>query len=104
VSIQNCLVSGLYLLSGILNTRKNNILETGYFSSSGEGREPSALLGPLQRANLNHWTIHVEVEATLQLMVSQSVCQVNVKPALGLVTRYYFLSESCCLVSVGRPL
>jgi hypothetical protein len=22
----------------------------------------------------------------------------------GLVTRYYFLSESCCVVSVGRPL
>jgi hypothetical protein len=37
-----------------------------------------------------------EVEVTLQLMASQSVC-LGVKPTLGLVTRYYFLSENCCL-------
>jgi hypothetical protein len=35
--------------------------------------------------------------------VSQSVC-LGVEPTLGLVTRYYFLSEGCCLVSVGRPV
>jgi hypothetical protein len=29
---------------------------------------------------------------------SQSVCP-GVEPTLGLVTRYYFLSEGCCLVS-----
>jgi hypothetical protein len=54
-----------------------------------------------------------EVEVTLRLAVgrsvSQSVC-LGVEPTLGLVTRYYFLSEgwllskSCRLVSVGRPL
>jgi hypothetical protein len=33
----------------------------------------------------------------------QSVCR-GVEHALGLVTRYYFLSECCCLVSVGLPL
>jgi hypothetical protein len=44
-----------------------------------------------------------EVEVTLQLTVSQSVCQ-GIEPTLGLVTRYYFLSEICCFVSVGRPL
>jgi hypothetical protein len=33
----------------------------------------------------------------------QSVCR-GVEPTLGLVTRYYSLSEGCCLVSVGRPL
>jgi hypothetical protein len=32
-----------------------------------------------------------EVEVTLQLAVSQSVCQ-GIEPTLGLVTRYYFLS------------
>jgi hypothetical protein len=32
-------------------------------------------------------------------MVSQSVCQ-GIEPTLRLVTRYYFLSEGCCLVSV----
>jgi hypothetical protein len=39
----------------------------------------------------------------LRLTVSQSVC-LGVKFTLELVTRYYFLSESCCVVSVGRPL
>jgi hypothetical protein len=47
------------------------------------------------------WT--VEVGVMLRLMVSQSVCRC-MEPALRLVTRYYFLSKSCCLVSVGRPL
>jgi hypothetical protein len=35
--------------------------------------------------------------------VSQSVC-LGVKFTLELVTRYYFLSESCCVAPVGRPL
>jgi hypothetical protein len=35
--------------------------------------------------------------------VSQSVC-LGVESTLELVTRYYFLSESWCIVSVGRPL
>jgi hypothetical protein len=34
---------------------------------------------------------------------SVNLC-LGVKPTLELVTRYYFLSESCCVVSVGRPL
>jgi hypothetical protein len=34
---------------------------------------------------------------------SQSVC-LGGESTLELVTRYYFLSESCCLVSVGSPL
>jgi hypothetical protein len=45
----------------------------------------------------------VEVEVTLQLAVNQSVC-LGVEPTLELVTSYYFLSEGCGLVSVGRPL
>jgi hypothetical protein len=40
--------------------------------------------------------VEVEVEVTLQLTVSQSVCQ-GIEPILGLVTRYYFLSKGCCL-------
>jgi hypothetical protein len=39
----------------------------------------------------------------LRQTVSQSVCR-GVKFTLELVTRYYILSESCCVVSVGRPL
>jgi hypothetical protein len=45
----------------------------------------------------------LEPEVTLRLMVSQPVCQ-GIEPTLGLVTKYYFMSESCCLVVVGRPL
>jgi hypothetical protein len=29
------------------------------FLPSGEGRETPTLLGPLERANLNHWTTHI---------------------------------------------
>jgi hypothetical protein len=39
----------------------------------------------------------------LQMTISQSVC-LGVKSTLELVTRYYFLSESGRVVSVGRPL
>jgi hypothetical protein len=38
------------------------------------------------------WTGQVEVEVTLELTVSQSLCQ-GIEPILGLVIRYYFLSE-----------
>jgi hypothetical protein len=44
--------------------------------------------------------IHV---ATDGQSVNQSVC-LGVQSTLELVTRYYFLSESCCFVSVVRPL
>jgi hypothetical protein len=37
-----------------------------------------------------------KVKVTLQLMISWSVC-LGVEPTLGLMTRYYFLSEGCCL-------
>jgi hypothetical protein len=37
------------------------------------------------------------------MMVSQSVC-LGVESSLELMNRYYFLSESCCRFSVGRPL
>jgi hypothetical protein len=57
---------------------------------------------------------YLDVEVTLQLTVgqsvSQSVCQ-GIEPTLGLVTRYYFLSESVTLqlrvsqcVLVSSPL
>jgi hypothetical protein len=38
----------------------------------------------------------VEVEVTLRITVSQSVC-LSVEPTLGFLTKYYFLSEVCCL-------
>jgi hypothetical protein len=36
------------------------------------------------------------VEVTLQLTVGQSICR-GIEPTLGLVTKYYFLSEGCFL-------
>jgi hypothetical protein len=38
----------------------------------------------------------VEVEVTLRPTVSRPVCQ-GVEPTLGLMTKYYFMSERCCL-------
>jgi hypothetical protein len=43
-----------------------------------------------------HCVMNVIVKVTLQLMVSQSACQ-GIKLILGLMTRYYFLSEGCFL-------
>jgi hypothetical protein len=44
----------------------------------------------------------LEVEVTLRLTVSQYVF--GVESTLELVIWYYFLSERCCLISVGRLL
>jgi hypothetical protein len=49
-----------------------------------------------ERMYVYHESGLLEVEVTLQLTVGQSVCQ-GIEPTLGLVTRYYFLSEGCCL-------
>jgi hypothetical protein len=45
----------------------------------------------------------VKVKVKLQLTVSQSL-SLGVESTLELVTRYYFLSESCSVISVRRPL
>jgi hypothetical protein len=50
----------------------------------------------LLRLGINQLSTEVEVEVTLQLTVNQSVCQ-GIEPTLGLVTRYYFLTEGCFL-------
>jgi hypothetical protein len=40
--------------------------------------------------------VKVKIKVALQLTVSQPLCQ-GMEPILGLVTRYYFLSEGCFL-------
>jgi hypothetical protein len=44
-----------------------------------------------------------EAEVTLRLTVSQSV-RLGVEPTVGSCDQIIILSETCCLVSVGRPL
>jgi hypothetical protein len=54
---QNYWVSGLCPSSRIINVRKHNIPETGSVSVlQGEGRETPIMLGPIERANVIHWT------------------------------------------------
>jgi hypothetical protein len=54
--IQNYWVFGLFPSSGILGTRKNDISENGSVSVLRCGGKTPTQLGPLDRANLNHWT------------------------------------------------
>jgi hypothetical protein len=58
--------------------------------------------GILTRLHTELTCFQVKVKVMLRQTVSQSC--LGVKFTLGLVTRYYILSESCCVVSVGRPL
>jgi hypothetical protein len=56
---QNYWVFGLYPSSGILENRKHDVSETGPVSVLGEGEKTPTQLGPLERANLNHWITSV---------------------------------------------
>jgi hypothetical protein len=71
---QNYSVFGLCPSSGILETRKHNVLETGSVSVlrwEGEAHTP---LGPLERANLNHWTTRqVKVKVKVKVILRQTV-------------------------------
>jgi hypothetical protein len=51
--VQNYWVFELCPLSGILKSREQNVSENGSVSVR---RETRTLSGPLERANLNHWT------------------------------------------------
>jgi hypothetical protein len=55
---QNYWGFGLCPSSRILKTKTTTFRKLDLFRSSGEGETPT-LLGPLERANHNHWTIHV---------------------------------------------
>jgi hypothetical protein len=55
---QNCWGSGLCPSSGTLKSRKHNFQKLDLFLPSDEGRKAPTLLGPLERANLNHWVKH----------------------------------------------
>jgi hypothetical protein len=51
-------VFGLFASSGILENIKHDVSETGYvFVHKQRVEKTSTQLAPLERANLNHWTI-----------------------------------------------
>jgi hypothetical protein len=52
---QNYWVFGLCPSSGILEAKNTTFWKMDLFPSSGEGEVTPTLLGPLERANLNHW-------------------------------------------------
>jgi hypothetical protein len=66
---RNHWVCGLSPSSRILNKQKDNVSETV---------EILTLLGPSERAILNHWTTHVQVQVQVQVnlrpTVSRPVC------------------------------
>jgi hypothetical protein len=61
---ENYWVSGLCPSSGIVETRKHNVSETGSVSVLRWGEAPS-LLGPLERANHSQWTTHVSINTAI---------------------------------------
>jgi hypothetical protein len=50
-----------WTLSGVLETRKHNVSETGSVSILRWEEKTPTQLGPLERPNLNHWTQWVGV-------------------------------------------
>jgi hypothetical protein len=59
-------VFGLFPSSGILKTQKNTTFrKLDLFPSSGEGWETPTLLGPLEIANLSHWTTYVSITTAI---------------------------------------
>jgi hypothetical protein len=66
------------------------------FPSLGERRETPTLLGPLERANFNHWTTHVELSLSYGRRSVDQFVLVSGSP-LGPMTRFYpypFFSDS----------
>jgi hypothetical protein len=78
-----------------LVTRYYFLSESRYFGSGPLRRED----GSAVCSAITGWSEprkKVKAKVTLQLAVSQSLC-LGIEPILGLVTRYYFLSEGCFL-------
>jgi hypothetical protein len=90
---QNDHVFGLCQSSGILNTRKHNVSETGTVSVLRRG-EYIHTVGSIERANLNNWTIDDKVKSEVKVIlgptVGRPVCPV-VRPQSGPVTNSFLL-------------
>jgi hypothetical protein len=58
-------------------------------------RETPALLGLLERANLNHWATHIRVRVTLRLAVYRQSLRLGDTP-LGLTTGNFIVQLNTC--------
>jgi hypothetical protein len=65
-------------------------------SGLGDGRLTPTLLGPLKRANLNHWTTHVEAEVEVVVKLRPTVSRpvsLGVRHPPGTRDQFFFLLE-----------
>jgi hypothetical protein len=63
-NIQNYVVFGLCPSIGII---KNRVFRKPDLFPSSSKWETSTLLGPLERANLNHWTHHFSITMAIKI-------------------------------------
>jgi hypothetical protein len=70
------------------------------YPSSDEIKEISTLLGPLERANLNHWTTHVEGEVNLQPSASLHLVSSSRPESMTII----LFSDICGILHVGHPV
>jgi hypothetical protein len=54
-------------MSIVRYSEEHNISETGYFRLQVKGWETPTLLGPLERADLNHWATYVSTSTAIYL-------------------------------------
>jgi hypothetical protein len=94
---QNYWVFALFPSSGILETIKHDVSETGSVSVLGwEGRKTPTQLGPLEGANLNHWTTPVRVsqsQSYFRLAVYRQSVRLGDKPRETHDQSFYFLTK-----------
>jgi hypothetical protein len=89
------LLNSRYKIDTCLRNKRSQIVSHSLISAEQNGY----LLVPFFTDNIyseTDYSVKVKVNVTLQLTVSRSLCQ-GIEPILGLVTRYYFLSEGCFL-------
>jgi hypothetical protein len=81
ISIHKSRITASWTLSIARNSENWNTAfrKLDLFPSSGEGRETPTLLGPLERANLKHWTTHVMLLATITGSTYLNATRISVK-------------------------
>jgi hypothetical protein len=105
--VYNTELLGFWTFSIVRYSREQKTRRFGnwiFFRPQVTGKKTPTRLGPLERANLNHWTTPVWVWVLCydRRSVGQSVLEQSTH--LGLTTRSWLLSDSCGFVGLRRPL